>query len=224
MEERRVGNRQWIQRVEELHRAYWRETELHVQDGQDAVRPETLIRSLEQLVSEDAVMVLDTGEHTVWFNRMFRASRQLPLFSGKWRTMGFALPAGIAAKLIVPERQVVVLVGDGGLLMNAGELMTLADHKLHVTVVVVNNHSLGLEEAKMKWEGLSPFGTRLNNPDFANLANAFGLTGFRVEKAAQLADTLREAVAIEGPTLVDVRCTGPTLSERKTFFSLQTQA
>ncbi|MCO6705072.1 hypothetical protein KQH24_32435, partial [Streptomyces sp. CHB9.2] len=87
----------------------------------------------------------------------FRASRQQPLFSGKWRTMGFGLPAAIAAKLAFPGRQVVCITGDGGLQMNLAELMTAAEQQLAITVVVVNNRTLGLEELKMQQEGFRPF-------------------------------------------------------------------
>ena len=79
------------------------------------VPPGRVIKAIEAAVNEDAVICLDVGDHTVWFNRLFRGTRQKVLVSGSWRSMGFGLPAALSVKLAVPERQVIAVVGDGRL-------------------------------------------------------------------------------------------------------------
>lgn len=218
-------NVNWQLRIKQLHEEYHRETEIHSDAAaEEGIRPEHLIRMIQESVDSDAIITVDTGEHTIWFNRMFRAVNQLPLFSGKWRTMGYGLPAGIAAKIVQPNRQVVVLVGDGGIQMNLAELMTLKQYGQGVTVVVVNNRSLGLEIVKMKAEGFAPFGLQLDNPDFSLIAKACGLNSYKVEKVDQLQEQLTRALKSGEATILDVSCTYPTLEPRKKDFVLQMKA
>lgn len=168
------------------------------------VPPATLVRALEQVAAPGAVFTLDTGDHLLWFNRGFRGEGYRTLFSGTWRSMGFALPAAIAAQLCEPQTRVIALVGDGGLTMLLGELRTAMQENLNLTVVVARNGSLAMEEHKAVREGYQPFGHRLQNPDFAAVARAFGWQGWRVEEVAELLPALHQAVASPGPALVDV--------------------
>ncbi len=215
----------WEEQVERWHAEFWKETERLTDQGADErIKPETLIHELGNVLKEDAIITLDTGEHTLWFNRAFRASAQFPLFSGKWRTMGFGLPAAIAAKLTHPERQVVCLTGDGGLQMHLAELMTAVEQDVSILLVVVNNATLGLEEIKMKQAGYTPFGTKLRNPDFVRWAEACGVDGRAVQTLADLRSTLNELREVDRLTLLDVSCTPPTLSERKKQIPFQAQA
>lgn len=216
----------WEKSVESWHARFWAENAKlsQAQSPDEVVRPESLMHTLGEVVADDAIVALDTGEHTIWFNRAFRASRQQPLFSGKWRTMGFGLPAAIAAKLAFPGRQVVCITGDGGLQMNLAELMTAAEQQLAITVVVVNNRTLGLEELKMQQEGFRPFGVQLHNPDFSLWAKACGVDSQVVRTGAALEPVLRQALTGERLTLLDIHCTAPTLSERKKQIPFQAQA
>ncbi|MED1854508.1 thiamine pyrophosphate-binding protein [Brevibacillus borstelensis] len=215
----------WIQQVKRWHASFWQETEQLVDQGTDElIKPETLMHALSQVVDDNAIIALDTGEHSIWFNRAFRGTAQFPIFSGKWRTMGYGLPAAIAAKLNNPDRQVVAIVGDGGLQMTAGELMTAAAHNLSFPLIVVNNKTLGLEEWKMVQTGLAPFGTRLENPDFVKWAEACGIEGRRVSAVHELLPALKEAMKSQNMILLDIQCTLPTLTERKREIPFQAQA
>ncbi|MFZ5818063.1 MAG: thiamine pyrophosphate-binding protein [Bacillota bacterium] len=175
-----------------------------------AVPPAALVRALEQAApgggrpGAPTIFTLDTGDHLLWFNRQFRGAEYRTLFSGTWRSMGFALPAAIAAKLCRPEASVLALVGDGGLTTLLGELRTAVQESLDLTVVVARNGSLAMEEHKAVKEGYQPFGHQLRNPDFAAVARAFGWQAWRVEQSAQLLPALQEAAAHPGPALVDV--------------------
>jgi pyruvate dehydrogenase (quinone) len=120
-------------------------------------------------------------------------------------SMANALPQAIGAQASQPGRQVVTLSGDGGLAMLLGELITLRQQKLPVKVVVFNNGALSFVELEMKAAGIVTFGTDLDNPDFAGIAEAVGLFGARVEKPHELEEALRAAFGHDGPALVDVR-------------------
>ena len=102
------------------------------------------------------------------------------------------------------DRQVVAFAGDGGLTMLFGELITLTQNRLPVKVIVFNNSSLNFVELEMKAAGIVTFGTDLHNPDFAAVARDIGFFGVRVTRSDALEDALRQALAHDGPALVDV--------------------
>jgi pyruvate dehydrogenase (quinone) len=118
--------------------------------------------------------------------------------------MANALPQAIGAQASQPGRQVVTFSGDGGLAMLLGELITLRQQHLPVNVVVFNNQALAFVELEMKAAGVVNYGTGLDNPDFAALAQSIGLFGATVKRADELEAALRAAFAHDGPSLVDV--------------------
>lgn len=108
--------------------------------------------------------------------------------------------------------------------MNLAELLTAVEQQVSIAIFVVNNGTLGLEEAKMSQAGLTPFGVKLHNPDFEQLASACKMRGRVVEAVSSLAPVLQEALDADELTLVDIHCTSPTLTERKKQISFQAQA
>ena len=119
--------------------------------------------------------------------------------------MGFALPTAMAAKLCKPDKQVVALVGDGGLEMVLGDLLTASRYQLPITVVLFNNGALQMEKDKMLMKGLIPEGTDLTNPDFVKLAEACGWIAHRVEHSDQLEHVFQRAfIPSKYPCLIDV--------------------
>jgi pyruvate dehydrogenase (quinone) len=118
--------------------------------------------------------------------------------------MANALPQAIGAQAAYPGRQVIALSGDGGFAMLMGDILTLGQHDLPVKIILFNNHSLGMVQLEMEVAGMSPFGCNLKNPNFAALAQAVGLFGVRVEDPAEVRPALEQALAHNGPALVDV--------------------
>ena len=118
--------------------------------------------------------------------------------------MGFGLPAAMAAKLIKLNKQVVAVVGDGGLQMVLADLLTATRYELDITVVVLNNESLQMERDKIQAEKKKEIGVDLTNPDFMKLAEACGWKGFRVVLDTELETVLEEAFNTNAPTLVDI--------------------
>ena len=173
--------------------------------GRLPIHPQTVAKLLDEIAADDAIFTCDVGTPTVWAARYLRMNglRRL-LGSFNHGSMANALPQAIGAQAAFPARQVIALAGDGGLAMLMGDLLTLKQMNLPVKIVVFNNSALGFVELEMKAAGLLNFGTDLLNPSFAEIANACGLLGRRVEKPEGLKGALLDALAHDGPALVDV--------------------
>ena len=170
------------------------------------LHPQFIAATIDRLAADDAVFTADVGSPCIWAARYLRMNgRRRIIGSFNHGSMANALPQAIGAQAAEPGRQVITLSGDGGVAMLLGELITLRQQHLPVKVVVFNNGALSFVELEMKAAGIVTYGTDLDNPDFAAIARAVGLFGVQVDKAGDLEDALREALAHDGPALVDVR-------------------
>jgi len=177
------------------------------------LHPQFVAASIDRLATDDAIFAVDVGTPTIWAARYLRMNGQRRLLgSFNHGSMANALCQGIGAQASQSGRQVVALCGDGGLAMLLGELITLRQMDLPVKVVVFNNSALSLVELEMKAAGFVNYGTDLDNPDFAAIAQAIGLSGTTVEKADELEGALRASFAHDGPALVDVHVARQELS------------
>lgn len=173
--------------------------------GKAALHPQFVARKIDELASDDAVFIPDVGSPVVWACRYLTMNgKRRMIGSFTHGSMANALPQAIGAQSAYPGRQIVALSGDGGLSMLMGDLLTLTQSNLPVKLVVFNNSSLNFVELEMKAAGILTYGTGLQNPNFADVANAMGIRGFRVERSADLEGALRDAFAHDGPALVDV--------------------
>ena len=118
-------------------------------------------------------------------------------------SMGISLPAAIAAKIVFPERKVVVLTGDGGFAMNSQDIETAVRLGLDLIVVVFNDAGLGMIAMKQKAEGYQSFGVAFGNPDFVGFARSYGATGHRLDDPAQFRQILEKAAASGGVHIID---------------------
>lgn len=166
--------------------------------------PRDVMTALTRHLNEDAVICLDVGENTYWVSSLFEGDRHELVVSGHWRSMGFGLPAAIAAALCRPRRQVAAVVGDGGFAMTMAEFTTAAAYDLPIVVVILNNQLLALEGRKQLEHGLEPFGITLHNPDFGRYAELCGGIGFRVQTEEELERALEGAVKSRKPAIIDV--------------------
>ena len=174
--------------------------------GRSPLHPQSVATAIDRLAADDAVFTADVGTPCIWAARYLRMNgRRRLIGSFNHGSMANALPQAIGAQASQPGRQVVALSGDGGVAMLLGELITLRQLHLPVKVVVFNNGALSFVELEMKAAGIVTYGTDLDNPDFAAIAQAAGLFGARVEKAGELDDALLAAFEHDGPALVDVR-------------------
>jgi pyruvate dehydrogenase (quinone) len=170
-----------------------------------SINPGYVAAVLDELAGPEAVFTADTGMCCVWCARYLGAAKKRRLLgSFVHGSMANALPQAIGAQVACPGRQVIALSGDGGFAMLMGDVLTLGQHGLPVKIILFNNHSLGMVQLEMEVAGMSPFGCNLKNPNFAALAQAVGLFGVRVEDPAEVRLALEQALAYNGPALVDV--------------------
>ncbi|MFF8954008.1 thiamine pyrophosphate-dependent enzyme [Streptomyces sp. NPDC014940] len=169
------------------------------------IRPEALAAAVDRAAADDAVFTSDTGMATVWLSRFveMRGERRL-IGSYNLGSMANAMPQALGAQCLDRERQVVAFCGDGGLSMLLGDLMTLKTYRLPVKLVVFDNRRLGMVKLEQEQAGLPEFGTVLDNPDFAAVAEAMGITGIRVTDPADVEGAVRRAFDDPGPVLLDV--------------------
>lgn len=173
--------------------------------SQRPIHPQYLAKVVSDLADEDAIVTCDVGEPTVWAARYLRVNGKRRLLGSFLHgSMANAMPQAIGAQVSHPGRQVISMSGDGGFSMLMGDVLTLRQSRLPIKIVVFNNGLLGFVDIEMKAAGFLPTGTRLENPDFAKVAEAVGIYGVRVEDPAQLADAVKRAFAHDGPALIDV--------------------
>lgn len=173
--------------------------------GTAPIHPQYLARLVDELADADTVFTADVGTPVVWAARYLTMNGKRRLIgSFNHGSMANALVHGIGAQASQPDRQVVAFAGDGGLSMMMGELITLTQNHLPVKTIVFNNSSLNFVELEMKAAGFVTYGTDLENPDYAKVAEAVGIHGIRVTKSADLKDAVAELLAHKGPALLDV--------------------
>ena len=169
------------------------------------LKPQRILRDLRTQMGRDDILISDVGSHKLWIARTYPAYEpNTVLISNGFAAMGFALPAAISAKLVHPERKVVAVSGDGGFLMNCQELETAQRLGLAIVNVIFRDGGYNLIQWKQQTHLGRESGVRFGNPDFVELARAFGVKGYRVESARQLGPILTEALAQTEPSIVDV--------------------
>jgi acetolactate synthase-1/2/3 large subunit len=169
------------------------------------IKPQRAIYELRRALGPDDIVVSDVGAHKIWVARLYQAYEpNTVMISNGFAAMGIAVPGAIAAKLVHPERKVVALCGDGGFLMNSQELETAKRIGAGIVVVVWRDDGYGLIDWKQRNTFGHPYGVQFGNPDLVAYADSFGIPGFRPASADALYPTLMQALAIDGPAVVDV--------------------
>src|SRR6478672_1688302 len=172
--------------------------------GRPPIHPQHVARVVSALAAEDAIFTCDVGEPTIWTARYLKMNGKRRLVgSFNHGSMANAMAQAIGAQATFPKRQVVSLSGDGGFAMLMGDFLTLAQLKLPVKVIVFNNGTLGFVELEQKTAGYLDFGVKLDNPNFAALAEAAGIRGIRLEDPGDVERAIGDAFAHDGPVLVD---------------------
>jgi acetolactate synthase-1/2/3 large subunit len=181
--------------------------DLHAYEADEGwpIKPQKAIADLRRALGPKDIVVSDVGAHKIWLARLYPTYEpNTVIISNGFAAMGIAVPGAIAASLVHPDRRVVALCGDGGFLMNSQELETARRVGANITVVIWRDEGYGLIDWKQQVEFGRPFGVDFGNPDFVAYAESFGIPGFRPTSAGDLYPTLMRALAIDGPTVVDV--------------------
>jgi thiamine pyrophosphate-dependent acetolactate synthase large subunit-like protein len=194
----------YLDQLARIKKRWEQKKEREIASDMPPVRGPQIMRALQELVDRDAIIANDVGDNTLWFARNFVATDQDILSSGYVASMGFGLPAALAAQLTFPTRQVVCTTGDGGFTMVMGDFATAVANELPITVVVLDNAKLAMIEHEQDEAGVPHFATDLQRIDFARYADACGGEGFRVEEPQDVKDELKSALAAKKSTLVDI--------------------
>ena len=181
--------------------------------GKNPIHPQYVVRVLDELAAGDAIFTCDVGTPTIWAARYLTMNGKRRLLgSFNHGSMANALPQAIGAQVSHPDRQVISLSGDGGLAMLLGELLSLRQLRAPVKIIVFRNDALAFVELEMKAAGVVDFGTDLQNPNFAKLAEAAGLLGLTAESPGQVRQMIKQALEHDGPALIEVPVSRQELS------------
>ncbi len=165
-----------------------------------------VVKMVSDKTNQEAILVTDVGQQQMVAARYFgfKHSRSC-VTSGGLGTMGYGLPASMGAQLAAPDRTVVAMIGDGGFQMTIQELGTIAQNKLPVKIVLLNNNFLGMvrQWQQLFFEKRYSF-TELTNPDFIMIAKGFGIAGLKVDKREDLNQAVEEMLNHPGPFLLEV--------------------
>jgi acetolactate synthase I/II/III large subunit len=174
------------------------------------IKPQYMIQALYEATAGDAIVVSDVGQHQMWAAQHFHFVKPRRwINSGGLGTMGFGLPAAMGAQVGCPDETVVCVAGDGSVQMNMQELATCAQEKIPIKVFIMNNGYLGMvrQWQELFWDRRYSQVDMGQYPDFVKLADAYGAAGIRLTDKTTLVADMREALATDGPVLVDVRVT-----------------
>ncbi len=197
-----VDRPEWLEKI-----SAWKE-KYPLRYNENGLKPQYVIEQICEAAKGDAIITTEVGQNQMWTAQFytFRKPRTF-ISSGGLGTMGYGFPAAIGAQFGCPDKIVIDIAGDGSFQMNIQELSTAVYNKLPVKVAILDNGYLGMVR---QWQELfykkRYSYTRLNgNPDFVKLAEAYGATGFLIEKKEDVRPTIEKALAIKGPVIMDFK-------------------
>ncbi|MCK8817649.1 thiamine pyrophosphate-binding protein [Natroniella sulfidigena] len=202
-------NQNWTDKINQARTTWFERLSAESHQEGYPLPPQAVIRVISEQACPDEIISVDSGDNTIWFGKFFGNRCQELLLSGTWRTMGFSLPAALAAKINNPDTPVTSIIGDGGISMFLGEMLTASKYNIPVRIIILNNGMLAMEHNKMVTADLAPTEVNLNNPDFVKLAKACGVKGFKVENPEQLKEILLENKNSSEPLVIDVPTATP---------------
>ena len=174
-------------------------------DGRFPIYPQRLVADVRRVMPPEGIVALDNGVYKIWFARNYKAYEpNTLLLDNALASMGAGLPSAMAAKLVHPKRAVLAVCGDGGFMMNSQELETAVRLKLDLTILVLRDDAYGMIKWKQAQQGFESFGLDFGNPDFVLYAESYGAAGHRIERADDLAATIRRCLSTSGVHLIDV--------------------
>ncbi len=166
--------------------------------------PQEIVSQVRKVLAPEDILTLDNGIYKLWFSRLYKTFKPNTfLVDNALATMGAGMPAGIAAKLIRPDRKVLAVVGDGGFMMNSQEIETALRYSIPLVVLVLNDSGYGFIKWEQQVKGFGSFALDTGNPDFVKYAQSYGAVGMKVNKGDDLSIVLTEAFAKKKFVLVE---------------------
>jgi acetolactate synthase-1/2/3 large subunit len=204
----------WARRLREIFEAHAAWPQRNPEDGIDFAQ---VVKALREQASPDAIVCVDAGTFAAPVYRHFGFVPPQRLMSPLSGTMGYGTPAAIASQLRFPGRQVICMVGDGGFMMTGNEMIAAVERKLPILFILANNASYASIriQQELHYPGRT-LGTSLFNPDFEQIARAFGMRARRVVRAEEVAGAIESGLAGDGPHFIEVKTSlSVTLPERR---------
>lgn len=192
----------WLNQVKKWKEEY----PYQYNQSDDDIMPQYVVEQIYEVTEGDATVVADVGQNQMWAAQYYQYSKPRQfLNSGGLGTMGYSLPASIGAQVGRPDELVVNITGDGGFMMNVQELLTVSTYNLPIKIAILNNSYLGMVR---QWQELFfdkqyAFTDLHNNPNFAQLAESFGITGVQIDNPKEVRKALEKALDIDGPVVLE---------------------
>jgi acetolactate synthase-1/2/3 large subunit len=182
------------------------------------------IDGLGEIAPENSIITNDAGNFTSWMHHRFPFKSTMKLIGSEIGAMGMGIPAGIAAALRFPDRQVFSIVGDGGALMTGSELATAVAQKAKIRVIVANNNHYGTirYHQEVHFPTRDHYATNLVNPDFAKYGESFGLKCFKIYNTEEILPIIKNAMEVDGPSLIEFKMSLELNTSTTTISQLQT--
>ena len=196
-------------------------TPRNANDGLDFAH---FIDGLGEIAPENSIITNDAGNFTSWMHHRFPFKSTMKLIGSEIGAMGMGIPAGIAAALRFPDKQVFSIVGDGGALMTGSELATAVAHKARIRVIIANNNHYGTirYHQEVHFPNRDHYATKLVNPDFAKYGESFGLKCFTIHNTEEILPTIKSAMKVDGPSLIEFKMSLELNTSTTTISQLQT--
>ena len=198
-------HKEWIDRFTKLNDIEYEKVISKEFNPSGVLTMAEVINHLSNFTNGEAVVVTDVGQHQMTTSRYYKYKNpRTNVTSGGAGTMGFALPAAMGAKLGVPEKEVVAVIGDGGYQMTVQELGTIMQYNIAVKIIVLNNNFLGMvRQWQQLFHGKRYSFTEMQNPDFVKLAEAYNIPARKVEKREDLQGAIKEMLAAKTPFFLE---------------------
>jgi len=166
--------------------------------------PQEIVWHVRETLGHEDILTLDNGIYKLWFARLYKTFRPNTfLVDNALATMGAGMPAGLAAKMLHPDRKVLTVVGDGGFMMNSGEIETALRYNIPLVILLLNDNAFGFIKWEQQTKGFRSFGLDYSNPDFVKFAESFGAVGMKVKEGDSLSELLRKAFALKTVVLIE---------------------
>ena len=182
-----------------------------------------LIDGLGKLAPENSIITNDAGNFTSWMHHRFPFKSSMRLIGSEIGAMGMGIPAGVAASLRYPDRQIFSIVGDGGALMTGSELATAVAQKAKIRVIVANNQHYGTirYHQEVHFPTRNHYATNLVNPNFAKYGESFGLKCFTINEVEKVIPIIQKAMDVDGPSLIEFKMSLELNTSTTTLTQLQ---
>ena len=182
-----------------------------------------LIDGLGKLAPHNSIITNDAGNFTSWMHHRFPFKSSMRLIGSEIGAMGMGIPAGVAASLRYPDRQIFSIVGDGGALMTGSELATAVAQKAKIRVIVANNQHYGTirYHQEVHFPTRNHYATNLVNPNFAKYGESFGLKCFTINEVEEVIPTIQKAMEVDGPSLIEFKMSLELNTSTTTLTQLQ---